>query len=186
MDMLGPLLDRLATHLHLPPQEKPGLFRQLAEAKTREIEAVAFAFRHDDCQNVGELHRAEVVLVGVSRTMKTPTMLYLAYRGWFAANVPLVPELPLPEALATMPPHRVFCLSMQPEQLRQRRRARATNEAIPLAPYASLAQIRKEIRYAERLCRQHGWRRVEVTGKAVEEVAREIITLLAEEEYSNA
>jgi [pyruvate, water dikinase]-phosphate phosphotransferase / [pyruvate, water dikinase] kinase len=182
MDILGPLLDRLAFHLHLASQQKPGLFRQLEEAKAREIEAVAFAFRHDDGQNIEELHRAEVVLVGVSRTMKTPTMLYLAYRGWFAANVPLIPELPLPETLAAMPPKKVFCLGMQPEQLRQRRRVRATNEAIPLAPYASLAQIRKENRYAEQLCGKHGWRHVEVTGKAVEEVAREIIALLAEDE----
>ncbi|MFH1265547.1 MAG: kinase/pyrophosphorylase, partial [Planctomycetota bacterium] len=83
LDMLGPVLDRLATHLKLAPHEKPGLFKQLAEARSREIDAVAFAFHHDDGQNAEELDRAEVVLVGVSRTMKTPTMLYLAYRGWF-------------------------------------------------------------------------------------------------------
>ncbi len=65
--------------------------RQLDEVKTREIEAVAFAFHHDDGQNTQDLHRAEIVLVGVSRSMKTPTMLYLASRGWFAANVPLIP-----------------------------------------------------------------------------------------------
>jgi [pyruvate, water dikinase]-phosphate phosphotransferase / [pyruvate, water dikinase] kinase len=184
MDILGPLLDRLARHLHLSPQEKPGLLRQVAEAKTREIEAIAFAFRHDDGQNVGELSRAEVVLLGVSRSMKTPTTLYLAYRGWFAANVPLVPDLPLPDALLTIPPRRVFYLSIQPETLRERRRARAVNEAIPLRPYASLAQIHKELRYADRLCQQHGWRRVDITGRAVEEVAREISALLAEEEES--
>ena len=145
-------------HLRLTPQEKPGLFQQLAEAKSREIEAVAFAFRHDDGQNVEELHRAEVVLVGVSRTMKTPTMLYLAYRGWFAANVPLIPELPLPKPLLALPPERVFCLCMQPEQLRERRHARATIEAIPLEPYASLPQVSKEHQYAERLCERNGWR----------------------------
>ncbi len=179
LDLLGPLLERLSLHLHLTPQEKPGLFQQLTEARSREIETVAFAFRHDDGQNVEDLHRAEVVLVGVSRTMKTPTTLYLAYRGWFAANVPLIPELPLPEPLLALPPERVFRLSMRPEQLRQWRRARATIEAIPLEPYASLAQVSKETQFAERLCAQHGWRRMEVTGHSVEEVARMIITLLA-------
>jgi hypothetical protein len=181
LDLLGALLERLAIHLHLTPQEKPGLFQQLAEARSREIEAVAFAFRHDDGQNVEELHHAEVVLVGVSRTMKTPTMLYLAYRGWFAANVPLIPELPLAKPLLDLPPERVFCLSLQPEQLRQRRHARATIEAIPLESYASLTQVSKENEYAERLCKQRGWRRIDVTGNSVEEVARTIITLLADQ-----
>ncbi len=108
LDMLGPLLDRLALHLKLSPQEKPGLLEQLQEAKSRAIEAVEFAFRHDDGQNAEDLDRAEIVLVGVSRTMKTPTMLYLAYRGWFVANVPLVPGLPLPRALAAFSPARVI------------------------------------------------------------------------------
>ena len=178
LDLMGPLLERLALHLHLTPQEQPGLFQQLAEARSREIEAVAFAFRHDDGQNVEELHHAEVVLVGVSRTMKTPTMLYMAYHGWFAANVPLIPELPLPTPLLTLPPERVFCLSMQPEQLRERRHARAAIEAIPLEPYASIVQVSKEYHYAERLCAEYGWRRIEVTGHSVEEVSRKIITLL--------
>ncbi len=178
LDLLGPMLDRLAVHLRLTPQQKPGLFRQLEEVKTREIEAVAFAFHHDDGQNTQDLYRAEIVLVGVSRSMKTPTMLYLASRGWFAANVPLIPELPLDSALAALPPTRVFWLTMQSEQLHQRRCARAREEAIPAEPYASLAQIVKENRYAEGVCSKYGWERIDVTGKAVEEVAREIITIL--------
>ena len=175
LDIMGPILERLTTHLKLAPQEKPGLFQTLAEAKTREIEAVSFAFRHDDGQNVHSLDRAEVVLVGVSRTMKTPTMLYLAYRGWFAANVPLVPGVPPPKALLAVPSERVFCLTMAPEKLQQLRRARAEEEAIPLQPYASLDQIRAELSYMDDLCRKHHWQRIDVTGKSVEEVAREII-----------
>jgi [pyruvate, water dikinase]-phosphate phosphotransferase / [pyruvate, water dikinase] kinase len=142
---------------------------------------VDFAFHHDDGLNPDELGRAEVVLVGVSRTMKTPTMLYLAYRGWFAANVPLIPGINPPRALASFPSERVFCLTMTSAHLIELRRARAHHEAIPLEPYASIEQIRKEMEYAERQCLKHGWQRIEVTGKSVEEVAREIITLLAEE-----
>jgi hypothetical protein len=182
LDVLGPLLERLAIHLRLSSRQKPGLFKQLSEAKTREIRAVAFAFKHDDGQNVEELHRAEVLLVGPSRSMKTPVMLYLAYRGWLAANVPLVPELALPKPLLSVPARRVFCLVLQPEELRRRRLVRATEEAIPREPYASLPQIRKECQYAQWLCREHGWRQIDVTGKAVEEVAREIIALLRENE----
>ncbi|MBM3121163.1 MAG: kinase/pyrophosphorylase, partial [Chloroflexi bacterium] len=77
MDLMGPILDRLATNLHRTPREMPGLFKQRGEARLREVEAVEFAFRHDDGQRVEDLARAEVVLVGASRTMKTPTMLYL-------------------------------------------------------------------------------------------------------------
>ncbi|MGO9115436.1 MAG: kinase/pyrophosphorylase, partial [Thermoguttaceae bacterium] len=141
---------------------------------------VEFAFRHDDGQNVDDLHRAEVVLVGASRSMKTPTMLYMAYHGWFAANVPLIPGVPLPKALLALPSDLVFCLFMESEQLRQRRLDRATVEAIPLEPYASLAQIRKESQHIKHLCLKHGWGQIDVTGKAVEEVAREIIMLLPE------
>jgi hypothetical protein len=181
LDVLGPMLDRLAIHLRLTSQEKPGLFRQLDEAKTREIEAVAFAFRHDDGQNAEDLHRAEIVLVGVSRSMKTPTMLYLAYRGWFAANVPLVLGLPLDSALLALPADRVVCLSAPAEYLRERRLSRAREEAIPPEPYASWTQIAQENEYAERVCSQHGWSRIDITGKAVEEVAREIIALRTRE-----
>ena len=98
---------------------------------------MSYAFRHDDGQHAQDLDRAEVVLVGVSRTMKTPTMLYLAYRGWFAANVPLVLGIEPPRPLLALSPNRVFCLSMAPERLEQLRRVRAAEESIPLEPYAS-------------------------------------------------
>jgi regulator of PEP synthase PpsR (kinase-PPPase family) len=181
LDALGPMLDRIATHLKLTPQEKPGLFKQLTEAKSREIDAVAFAFRHDDGQNAEELDRAEVVLVGISRTMKTPTMLYLAYRGWFAANVPIVLEVPPPEALLSVPSERVICLLMNARQLQELRRTRANVGAIPPEPYTSLDYIGKELALSQQLCRKHGWRSIQVTGKSVEEVSREIIALLPSE-----
>jgi len=174
LDGIGPMLERFATRLQIAPQEKPGLFRQLTEAKSRAIEAVAFAFRHDDGQNAGELDRAEVVLVGVSRSMKTPTMLYLAYRGWFAANVPIVLEVPLPAELLAVAPERVFYLSMTATQLRELRLVRADGEKIPVEPYTSLEYIRKELLRAQQLCTDHGWQRINVSGKSVEEVSREI------------
>jgi len=178
MDLMGPLLDRLAAHLRLSPQEKPGLFRVLAEVQAREIEAVEYAFRHDDGEHPEELDRAEVVLVGVSRTMKTPTMIYLAYRGWFAANVPIVPLVPLPDSLLRLPPERVFCLILAPNRLAELRRARADYLGFEGAPYASLEDIRDELATSQRVSRAHGWREVDTTGKSVEEVAREIIALL--------
>ena len=182
LDMMGPVLERMATHLNLSPQERPGLLGQLIGARSRAIEAVDFSFRHDDGQNTDELDRAEVVLVGVSRTMKTPTMLYLAYRGWFAANVPIVPELPLPPALLEFPAERVFALLMSPSRLLELRRVRAIQTNIPLEPYAAPREVRRELAYAESLCREHGWRKIDVTAKSVEEAGREIIALLPSRE----
>ena len=178
MDLMGPVLDRLATHLQLTPQEKPGLFQQLAEARERQIEAVEFAFRHDDGQHPDELDEAEVVLVGVSRTMKTPTTLYLAYRGWFAANVPLVPGLDPPAALERLPREQVFGMMMSPGRLLELRRARARHLGLPEEPYASLPYVRREIRHAQAVCAAQGWREIDVTGKSVEEASREILDLL--------
>jgi regulator of PEP synthase PpsR (kinase-PPPase family) len=178
VDMLGPILERLAKHLGLTPQEKPGLFHQLVETRSREIEAVEFAFRHDDGQNTDDLDRAEVVLVGISRTMKTPTMLYLAYRGWFAANVPIVPGMDLPRTLLALPASRVFWLQMAPDRLSDLRRVRARHEAIPVETYASPEQIRRESEQAREMCSKRGWRSIDVTGKSVEEVGREIIAML--------
>ncbi len=178
MDLMGPVLDRLVTHLKLAPRQKPGLFRQLVEARSREINAVEYAFRHDDGQHPEELGKAEVVLVGVSRSMKTPVMLYLAYRGWFAANVPIILEVAPPPHLFRLSPRRVFCLLMAPDRLLELRRARADAFNIPDSPYTSADYIRREILHARRISRDHGWRQIEVAGKSVEEVAREIITLL--------
>jgi len=177
VDLLGPVLDQLASHLKLTAVGKPGLLAQTEEARSRKIEAVEFAFRHDDGQNMDDLNRAEVVLVGVSRSMKTPTSLYLAYRGWFAANVPMVPQISLPAPLLAVPFNRVFYLHMAADRLLELRRARAERDGIPLEGYASIDALRDELRFAERTSLERRWRKINVTGKSVEEVSREIILL---------
>lgn len=182
MDLMGRVLDRLAARLRLTPTQKPGLLEQLAEARKREIEAVEFAWRHDDGAHTEELERAEIVLVGVSRTMKTPTMLYLAYSGWFVANVPLVPEVAPPASLLALDASRVFCLDMAAFRLRELRASRAQLTAIPLEPYATADRVRFELIQARELSRLQGWRLVDVTGKSVEEIAHEIIVLRSERE----
>ena len=176
MDLMGPVLDRLTVALQTRPREKPGLFEQLREARMRAIEAVDFAFRHDDGQHAGDYERAEIVLVGVSRTMKTPLCLYLAHRGWFAANLPVVPGVELPSAIDGVPRHRVFGLVMRPARLLELRTARARYLRMG-GDYADLPCIRDEMRHAERLFRERGWHVVDVTGKSVEEISRSIIDL---------
>jgi [pyruvate, water dikinase]-phosphate phosphotransferase / [pyruvate, water dikinase] kinase len=177
MDLLGPVLDRLATRLGVSPLEKPGLLSQLVEAASRRIEAIEFAFRHDDGQHPEELERAEIVLVGVSRTMKTPTTVYLAYRGWFAANVPLVPGIAPDPALVALGHETVFGLTMSAPRLAELRQARAAHLGLPGNAYASLETVREDLRHSAATCREHGWREIDVTGKSVEEVAREVLVL---------
>ena len=175
MDLMGPVLDRLAVDLRREPAEEPGLFEQLREARMRAIEAVEFAFRHDDGQRVRDLGGAELVLVGVSRTMKTPLSLFLAHRGWFVANVPIVPGLaPLPELLE-VDPRKVFALTMRAHRLADLRRVRAKHLHMGGTDYVDLKAIRAEIREAETLAMRQRWHTVDVTAKSVEEAAREIL-----------
>jgi len=177
LDLLGPVLRRLMVCLKKQPMRRPGAFKHLIRAHPREIEAVEFAVRHDDGRLTEGLNGAEIVLVGASRTMKTPTTLYLAYRGWLVANVPILPEVPLPPELAALPADRVFCLLMAPARLQELRASRARAMNIPLEPYASLEHIRRELVHSEQLSLAHGWHQIDVSGKSVEEVAREIVLL---------
>ncbi|MGC9356632.1 MAG: pyruvate, water dikinase regulatory protein [Anaerolineae bacterium] len=179
MDLMGPMLDRLSTRLSLSPQEKPGLFSQLREERARRIEAVEFALRHDDGLHAEELDSAEIVIVGVSRTMKTPTCVYLAYRGWFVGNVPIIPEIPLPKSLLKLPPEKVFGLTASPSLLVELRRVRARYSGLSeQSEYASLYNVEQELRHARRICARNRWRVINVTGKSVEEVSSEILTLI--------
>jgi [pyruvate, water dikinase]-phosphate phosphotransferase / [pyruvate, water dikinase] kinase len=178
MDIMGPVLDRLSVFLKLKPKEEPGIYSHLGEGKTREIEAVDFAFHHDDGQGVDDIDKAEVVLVGVSRSMKTPTMLYLAYHGWFAANVPLILEIPPPPPLLAIPKEKVFCLISDEGHLLTTRSSRARIYDLPPSPYTSPEYIRTELSYARMICRDNHWRLIETAGKSIEEITREIIELL--------
>jgi regulator of PEP synthase PpsR (kinase-PPPase family) len=185
MDLMGPMLERLSEFFKQAPKEEPGLYKHLAEGKTREIEAVDFAFHHDDGQGADDLDKAEVVLVGVSRSMKTPTMLYLAYHGWFAANVPLILELQPPQQLLKLPKEKVFCLISDESRLLTMRNTRARAYNLPPSPYTSPEYIRTELAYARMVCRDNNWRVIETAGKSIEEITREIIELLPQNGASN-
>ncbi len=179
MDLMGPMLDRLSTRLAVSPQEKPGLLSQLREERARRIEAVEFALRHDDGLHSDELENAEIILVGVSRTMKTPTSIYLAYRGWFVANVPIIPGMSLPSNMLKLPPGRVLGLTTTPERLVELRKTRAKYTGLPEnSGYTNYQTVYEELRHAKHLCAQNRWRTVNVTGKSVEEVSNEIVTLI--------
>lgn len=179
IDLMGPLLARLSQQLAVSPIEKPGLFRQLNEEYFRRIETMEFALRHDDGRRVHELPRAEIVLVGVSRTFKTPLSVYLAFKGWFVANVPIVLRTKPAAALFDLPPGRVCGLTIDPVRLAELRRAREERLGGATGDYANLDFVRREVEYAMSIFRsQRGWPVVDVTDKPIEESAAEIVALM--------
>ncbi|HDQ72469.1 MAG TPA: kinase/pyrophosphorylase [Chloroflexi bacterium] len=181
IDLMGPLLARLSQQLSVSPAEKPGLFRQLNEEYFRRMETIEFAYHHDDGRRAHELDQAEIVLVGVSRTFKTPLSIYLAFKGWFVANVPLVLELKPPDALFKLPQGRVCGLSIDPDRLADLRQTRERHLGGATGYYADPTYVRREVEYALNIFRsQHGWPVVDVTDKPIEETAAEILALAGE------
>lgn len=178
IDLLGPLLLRLEDLLRLQPTAKPGLFRDLTQEYRHRFEVVEFAVKHDDGQEPRGLLQADVVLVGVSRTSKTPLSMFLAGRGLRVANVPVVYKLSLPEELTRVDARRVVALTIKPERLLELRRARLQQmETPPKFPYADPRQIWAELEYARELFARGGWATVDVTDKSIEEVAVEALLL---------
>ncbi len=185
IDLIGPLLSKLSEQLSITPMEKPGLFKQLNEEYFRRIETMEFAIKHDDGMRFEELHDAEIVLVGVSRTFKTPLCVYLAFKGWFAANVPIVLNRELPEILNELPPHKVIGLKMNTRRLSLLRTTRNKHLRGAVSEYADLDYCRKEAIYALKLFqRAPAWEVVDVTGKPIEETAAMVISLVNKGEQS--
>lgn len=179
IDLMGPLLAQLAHQFEHTPSEEPGLFRELNKEYFKRIEAVEFALRHDDGQRVNELDNAELVLLGVSRTFKTPLSIYFAFKGWFVGNVPVVKEVALPSAVYDLPEERVFCLTTDAAHLAKLRRSRDSYLGGATGGYAELELVRKEVIHANRIYSSvPGWTKIRVTNKPIEEIASQILKKL--------
>jgi regulator of PEP synthase PpsR (kinase-PPPase family) len=179
IDLMGPLLARLSELLATKPLAKPGIFTPFDSSYMERIDAIDYTVRHDDGRNVLDLDEAQIVLVGVSRTSKTPLSIYLAYRGWRVANVPIVLDLDPPEQLFSLPKRRVVGLVVHPERLAGLRKARVEHMGITGIGYADLEHVREEVKYAYEIFeRRRDWPLVDVTTKPIEESAAEVVALL--------
>ena len=180
LDLLGPLLNTLEDFLHSRAQEKPGLLHQIDDEYFRRIDAVEFAVMHDDGKHMEGLRHADFVLVGLSRTGKTPLSVYLALEGWRVGNVPLIHEQPLPPEVLKLPKEKVVGLVLDPRRLAEVRRARLAY----MAPghemdYDDELAVREEVTWSRRLFGRHGLRFIDVTEKAIEESAHQVLSLVA-------
>ncbi len=181
IDLMGGLLGRLSEEFSISPAEKPGLFGQLNKTYFRRIETMEFAFHHDDGQRVNELKKAEIVLLGVSRTFKTPLSIYLAFKGWFVANVPIVMGHELPPVLDKLLASNVFCLDTNARALAELRRARQNYLGGAVGDYDDIEYVRMELMFARNIFSKNpGWAIINVTNKPIEEIASEILTLKGE------
>jgi regulator of PEP synthase PpsR (kinase-PPPase family) len=177
-DLMGPLLARLSEMLAVPPRSEPGM-SLLDSSYMQRIEAIDFTVRHDDGRNISDLNHAEIVLVGVSRTSKTPLSIFLAYRGWRVANVPLVLGVDPPAQIFQLPRGRAVGLVVKSERLVDLRKVRALKMGTTSRGYADLDHVRKEMTFAYHVFeRRRDWPLVDVTTKSIEEAAAEVVTLL--------
>lgn len=179
VDIMGPTMEALAQILDVSPRLQPGLVHQLDEMYFRRVEAIEFAVKHDDGKNPSGLRKADIVLVGVSRTSKTPVCMYLANRRLKAANVPLVPEVQPPEELFLVEKSKVVGLAINAEKLLEIRRERLKTIGLQgPADYADPHRVRRELEFANKVFRRLGCPVIDVSYKAVEETAHEVVELI--------
>jgi regulator of PEP synthase PpsR (kinase-PPPase family) len=179
LDVLGPALSMLSDHFRLQPRRRAGLLYELHREQLDRIDAVDFTLAHDDGKRLHELAQADIVVVGASRTSKSVTCFYLAARGVRAANVPLIPPQPVPRELLRLAPSRVVGLTMSAahlESIRQTRLDRISH--LPIAAYAELKEIRAELRTLRELMAERKWRCIDVSYRATEEVADQIVEMM--------
>ena len=177
--VLDPVIAALANHLGRQSRGLPGQQHLLDNEYFARIDAMTFALNHDDGQSSWGINDADVVLVGVSRTSKTPTCIYLANRGIKAANIPIVPGVALPPELAAATRPLIVGLTNDPERLIHLRRNRLSmldhNEA---TDYTDIEAVRAEVREARRVFAEHHWPVIDVTRRSIEETASSIHKLL--------
>lgn len=176
---LDPLVSSLQRYLGAAISRRVGVQHALDNDYFNRMDALNYAIGHDDGQGGQDLEQADVVLVGVSRTSKTPTCIYLAHRGVRAANVPLVPTRPPPEKLFELKNTLVVGLTISPDRLIQIRRNRLLSlKEDRESSYIDIEAVREETVKARRLYERQGWPVIDVTRRSVEETAAAVLNLL--------
>ncbi|WP_070120639.1 pyruvate, water dikinase regulatory protein [Bacillus marinisedimentorum] len=178
IDIIGPMITKMEEVYHKAPRQEPGLVRKLDEDYFKRVEAIEFAVKYDDGRDPRGILRADIVLIGVSRTSKTPLSQYLAHKRLRVANVPIVPEVEPPEELFKVSPDKCIGLKISPEKLNNIRKERLKSLGLnDHASYANMHRIEQELAYFDKLVKRIGCHTIDVSNKAVEETANIILNL---------
>jgi len=185
--VLDPIIGALGNYLGIESQHRPGLQHAMNEDYFGRLEAMKYTMDHDDGQNPEELDMADIVLVGVSRTTKTPTSIYLANRGYRTANIPIVPDCPLPMQLEELGQSGLIVgLTISPDRLVPVRRNRLLSLRQEDTAYVDPERVQEEVNYARRLFSKNSWPVIDVTRRSIEETAAAVLNLRARRAESGA
>ncbi|MGM0471641.1 MAG: pyruvate, water dikinase regulatory protein [Bacillota bacterium] len=177
VDIIGPIMSKFSQLLGQNPELEPGLNRKLDEEYFKRISCIDYAIRCDDGKDLKKLEEADVVVIGVSRTSKTPLSMYLAHQGYKAANIPLVPEVSVPEELYQLSSRKLVGLTIDPTLLQGIRKQRLQSMKFnKQADYANTDRILEELDFAESIMRELGCMIINVTNKSIEETASKILS----------
>lgn len=187
IDLLDNLLEQLSIFLRVKPDGVPNIMHQVNDEYFRRIEAIEFTVRGDDGKNPKLLHKADIVLLGVSRTSKTPLSVFLAHKGYKVCNIPIVFEHNPPPSLAEIDQQRIFGLIIDPSTLQRIRKQRLkTMRVSNRSSYGELDYILAELEWADNLFRGNPtWPVIDITQRAVEETAGIILNTLSDRGLSN-
>ena len=182
LSILGPVLQLFQAYLGAETSHRVGAQHVLNAEYFKRIDALNYTMMHDDGQHTDGLEEADVVLVGVSRTSKTPTSIYLANRGVRTANVPLVPGIPVPPELESLSRPLIVSLHATPERLIQVRQNRLLGLGADMDAdsYIDKQSVTDEVMFARKLSARHGWAQLDVTRRSIEETAAAIMKLLSD------
>ncbi len=181
VDLIGPLLAGLAGHFGFEPKSIAGLLHNVNEAYFKRIDAMEYTISHDDGRDLSRLAEADLVILGISRTSKTPLSMYLSQQGWKVVNIPLINGFEVPREIQEIDQRKIICLTIDPENLTTIRRNRLSRLGQNRGgEYADPEKVNEEIAYADEIFKKNRkWAVFNVTGKALEETAAEIIRLMA-------
>ncbi|WGX76815.1 pyruvate, water dikinase regulatory protein [Paraclostridium bifermentans] len=181
VDLMTPILKQIASKIGVKPRREPGIIRKLDESYFKRVEAIEFAVKYDDGKDPRGILQADIILLGISRTSKTPLSMYLANKNIKVANVPLVPEIPIPKEVFEINQKKIIGLTNTPEKLNQIRQERL--KALGLssnANYAKFDRILQELDYSDKIMKKVGCPVIDVSSKAIEETAGIIMDVMKE------
>lgn len=179
VDLIGPMVSIIKTRTGLEPAQEAGIIRRMDEDYFSRVEAIEFAVKYDDGQDPSGILKADLVILGISRTSKTPLSLYLANKNIKVCNIPLVPESKPPKEIFEIPARRIVGLTNSPVEIIEVRETRLKALGLPKgSSYAKMERILEELEYADRLMKNIGCPIIDMTNKAVEDTAEIILSIL--------